>query len=124
MEVDEETIGDPHQNFLDIMNTVKFLNEKGVIDEAWVCAHREMILKYRTWFPNFTLINPDIDDPTFRTKCSHMETLINHLIHSITTVGRFDVHVYHIFMKNLKDVLEYVFADDILDGAMEMLAIK
>lgn len=125
MEIDDETTaGDPHQNFLKIMETVKFLDDNGVIDEAWMTAHKELIRKYRSWIPNYAMVNEEITDKTFRKRCSDIETLLTHLCKTIDTCGRFDIRIYHIFMRNMKAILEYLFADDILEDAMGILAIK
>lgn len=125
MEIDEEEIrGDPYENFRKIMETVEFLNSKTPITQEWMTEHKELILKYRIWIPNYAVVNDEVTDKTFRKRCSDMETLISHLCNTINTGGQFDIRVYHVFMKNMKAILEYLFADDILEDAMNMLAIK
>ena len=121
---DDETRGDPHQNFLVIMDTVKHLDDNGVMDDEWISKHTDLILKYRRWIPNYTFVNDEVTDKTFRKRCADMEVLINHLCNSINASGKFDLRIYHIFMKNMKAILEYLFAEDILEDAMNMLALK
>lgn len=124
MEVEDEIRGDPYQNFVTIMETVDFLNKNGLITEEWMTTHRELILKYRAWIPNYAMVNDEVTDPTFRKKCSDMETLLTHLCNNIAMNGRFDVRVYHIFMNHAKYILEHLFAVDILEDAMESLQLS
>jgi hypothetical protein len=125
MEIDEEEIrGDPYENFRKIMGTVEFLNRKDIISQDWVDEHKELILKYRQWIPDYSIVNDEVEDATFRKRCADMETLIRHLCNTINATGKFDLRIYHIFMKNMKAILEYLFAEDILEDAMNMLALK
>jgi hypothetical protein len=71
------------QNWLQVYNATKFIENDGRITEDWMEEQKYHILKWRDWIPNFSTLNQDVEDPAFRAKCSYAEQIITHLVESI-----------------------------------------
>ena len=83
--------------------------------------HKALILQYREWIEDYSVVNDEIEEPEFRKKCAEIETLIRQLCHSIWTSQTFDVKIYHMFMRNMKFIIETVNTDDEMSDLLSML---
>lgn len=110
-----------HQNFLKILRTTQYLDDGGRITEDWMEEHKAMILQYREWIDDYTDVNEEITEPGFRKCCRDAETLISHLVHSIWSTRTFEVKIYHIFMRHMKQIIETVNTDDEMSDLLSML---
>ncbi len=118
---EEFTPEEKHKNFLKILETNQYLDGNGRVTEDWVEEHKKLILQYREWIPDYSRINEEIEGPAFRKICSQTETLLSQLYHSIVTTGTFNVRVYHIFIRHMKQILDEVFTDDQMAELLSML---
>jgi len=109
------------QNWLQVYNATKFIENDGRITEDWMEEQKYHILKWRDWIPNFSTLNQDVEDPAFRAKCSYAEQIITHLVESIRQTNTFDPSVYLLLLKSI----EYIRAsitnvDDITEWITNM----
>lgn len=126
MELDEEmpfTDAQKYQNFLKILETVRYLDDGGRITEDWVEESKELILMYREWIPDYSQVNPEITDLNFRKNGAEAETLLRLLCHSIATHKTFDVGIFHKFMRKMKVLVETVVSDDELTTLLSMMSM-
>lgn len=112
-----------YNNFLKIMATAQYLDDGGRITEDWMIEHRQLILTYREWVPDYTNVNDEIEESGFRKCCAETEILLRQLCHTIDRREWFDVKIYHIFIRHMKQILETVMGEDELEALMNMLSI-
>lgn len=117
------TDDEKYNNFLMVFTTAKYLDDGGTITSDWMNTHSAFIIECRTWISDYSDINDDIVDPAFRKCCSETETLLRHLCQSIWTTKTFNVKVYHLFMRHMKQILETVYSDDILAEMLGGLSV-
>ena len=117
----ELTEQEKHQNFLTILRTTQYLDDGGRITEDWMEDHKRLILQYREWINDYTDVNEEITEPSFRKCCRETETLLSHLCHSIWSQKTFDVKIYHIFMRHMKQIIETVNTDDEMADLLSMM---
>lgn len=126
MDIDPEsglTMEEKQNNFAKILSTTQYLDDGGRITEDWMEEHKNLILQYREWIPNYGMINQEIEDPVFRKCCTDAEILMSHLHHSIRSKKTFDVKMYHIFMRQMKQIVETVFTDDEMADLLSMMSM-
>lgn len=128
MELDNDDVSgftheQKYENFLKIMTTVRYLDDGGRITEDWMEEHKKLILQYREWIPDYSVVNDEVQEVMFRTCCQETEILISHLVNSVRTTGTFPVKTYHIFMRRMKQILETVLAEDELSDLLSMLSV-
>jgi len=112
------------QNYMQLVNTLKFFEDNGHITEDWMDEHKWVIERWRDWIDNYCDINLDITEPTFRKACSDAETLISYLIKSIRTVKTFDPKVYRILLQKMKYICDNVFMGDEMGNLMNSMTLK
>lgn len=112
-----------HNNFLKILSTTQYLDNGGRITEDWMEDHKAMILKYREWISDYSDVNDEITDATFRKCCMETEVLLRQLCNSIWSSGSFNVKIYHIFIRHMKKILEIVYTDDEMADLLSMLSM-
>jgi hypothetical protein len=128
MDVDTDPISgltndEKHQNFLKILSTTRYLDDGGEITEDWLDEHKWRILQYREWIDDYSSVNSEIEDFKFRKCCSETETLIRQLCHSISATGTFNVKIYHIFIRHMKEILDTVYTDDDMAELLSMMSM-
>jgi hypothetical protein len=126
MEVDiEMPLSDEqkHRNFLKILGTVRYLDDGGRITEDWMVENTNLIIMYREWISDYSQVNEEISEPTFRKCCVDTETLLRQLCHSIQTRKTFDLKIYHMFMQKMKQIVEAVISDDELSDLLSIMSM-
>jgi hypothetical protein len=130
MQVDTEidpssglTKQEKYANFLTILRITRYLDDGGRITEDWMEEQKELILQYREWIPDYSVVNDEIEEHDFRKCCSETEILISHLCNSIRVSKTFSVNVYHIFMKHMKQIIEAVNTDEEMVELLSMLKV-
>ena len=101
-----------HENFLEILTTVRYLDDGGRITEDWMEENKNQILMYRSWISDYSQVNEEIQDKTFRKCCFETEVLLRQLCHAIHATRTFDVKVYHMFMRKMKQIVEQIISED------------
>lgn len=117
-EEDTDMYSSPHENYLRILNTIQTIESKCRLTEDWFEEHKQHIFKYREVFPNFRNVNEDMEDKDFRKKADETEILLSNLIHEIKHRSLFDVKVYLLLNKRMKELCELIWGEDEL---LEML---
>ena len=112
-----------YNNFAKIMATAQYIDDGGIPTDEWVVEHRGLIMLYREWVPNYAMVNDEIEEAGFRKCCAETETLLQQLCHSIMCQGTFNLRVYHLFIRHMKQILETVMGEDELEALMNMLSI-
>ncbi len=125
MEDDEDTdvYSDPYENYCLLERTVKFLQSGGRVTEEWMEEHRRHILKYYEMFPNFSQVNQEVTDPTFRKTAQDCEVLLGNLIQSIRINRFFNVKFYLMLNQHMIKLCQYIFTEDELEFCMSKLSI-
>jgi hypothetical protein len=122
-EEDIDMYSSPVENYLRIVHTVETLEIGIRITEDWMEEHKGHILKYREVFPNFEIVNPDIEDSEFRTKAKETETLLANLSHQVNTQGTFNVKLYLILNKHMKSMCEIIYGEEQLAEMIQELCM-
>lgn len=117
-QVQELSEAEKNANYQVFITTIEFIQNGGKITEDWVEENKKLIRQWREWIPDFNVINPEVEDSTFRKTCQHAETLISYLCAS-----GFDVKVYLMLLQTLKKLCDMLYADDELDSMMEMMSV-
>lgn len=110
-------------HYLQIANTLNYIESNGRVTEDWMEENKKVILKWREWIPDFTDVNGEVEDGEFRRRASQTETLITYLFRSIKSTGTFDVKVYGILLSHMKYMCEYLFSEDELNDLVEMMSL-
>jgi hypothetical protein len=113
-----------YQNYMQIVNTLKFFENNGHITEDWMEEHKWIIEKWRDWIDDYCLINREITEKGFRKACCEAETLISYLIKSIRTTKTFDTKVYLILLHRMKYICDNLFTPDELENLMNNMTLK
>lgn len=103
-ESEEEMFTDEQKtaHWLQVYNAIKFLENDGRITEDWMEDQKYHILRWRDWIPNFSTLNQEVEDPTFRAKCAYAEQIMTHLVESITQTKTFDPSIYLVLLKSIE----------------------
>lgn len=101
-----------HNNYLELVAAVEYLNRNGRLSEDWLEETRELIKKYRIWWPNLTFVNEDIKDAEFRKACGESELLLSELIRGIRSNDFINAKLLHIFLKKLKFIVDWLVPDE------------
>ena len=109
------------EHWLQVYNAIKFLENDGRITEDWMEEQKYHILKWRDWIPNFSTLNPDIEDSVFRSRCTYAENTIQQLVLMIRETHRFDPNVYLLLLKSIEYIRASVTTvDDISEWIASM----
>lgn len=111
-EREEMTDHDKHNNYLELVASIEYLNRNGRLSEDWLEETRNLIKKYRIWWPNLTFVNEDIKDTQFRKTCGEAELLLSELIRGIQSNDFLNAKILHIFLKKLKFIVDWLVPDD------------
>lgn len=110
-------------NFAKIMTTNQYLDDGGAITDEWMAEHKQLILQYREWISDYSIVNDEIEEISFRKCCSETEILLSQLCHSIWSSGTFNVKIYHIFMRRMKQILDTIYTEDELSELLGGLSM-
>lgn len=113
MEVEDFTDDEKNNNFLNILATIRYIEDGGRITEDWMEEHKRLIRRYRDWVPDYSRVNSEVEQIEFRRWCSETETLMCHMCHDIQASNVFNVKVYLMFLKRVKQIVESLFESDI-----------
>ena len=105
-------------NYLRLLTTIQTLESETRLGEDWYHEHKTHILKYRDVFRDFSRVNEEIEDESFRRKATETETILSNLVHEIKTRGLFTVKMYLLLNKHMKSLCEFIHGEDEL---LEML---
>jgi len=112
--MEEYTEDQKHQNFLDLLASIKTL-ESGRITEDWMEDQKRHIWRYRMWFYDFSEVNSHNNDLQYRAAASISEECLSKLIDQIKESETFDTFIYHKMMINIKYLVEYYLNHDELE---------
>lgn len=107
-----------YENYKLLLDTDRFFKIKGNITPEWIEIHKQHILKYRTWYSDYSKIDENIIEPEFRKICKEIETLISYLVHQINTTNTFHIEFYRILNEHLKSMCQSQFGDEDLEDIM------
>ena len=112
-----------YQNYIEIINTIKFFENNGHITEDWMEHHKWVIERWRDWISDYSEINTDVTDKSFRKACCEIETLISYLIKSIRITKTFDSKVYYILLNKMKYIWDSLFDGEELEMMMNKMNV-
>jgi hypothetical protein len=113
-----------YQNYIQIVNTLKFFENNGHITEDWMEEHKWVIERWRDWINDYSEVNTDVTEKSFRKACSDIETLISYLIKSIRATKTFDTKVYYILLTKMKYICDNLFEAEELEMLMNNMGVK
>jgi len=113
-----------YQNYMQIVNTLQFFENKGHITEDWMEENKWIIERWRDWIDDYSVINQEVTEIAFRRACVEAETLISYLIKSIRTSRTFDTKVYHILVHKMKYICDTLFTAEEMEQLMTNMALK
>ena len=117
------TEDEKYVNFLNIMNTVRYIENGGLATTEWVDEQKKNVVMYREWISDYSKINEEIEDDDFRKCCSETEVLLQNLCHMIEKQGILNLKLFGMFMKHMKHILDTVFTDDQMAELLEKLSL-
>jgi len=131
MEIEDETMDshseysndEKYKNYEHLVETIKFFQTEGRITEDWIENEKHVIERWRDWIYDFSELNLDVQDKTFRRACRDAESLISFLMNSIRTTKTFDPKVYYILLVTIKFICDDIFNTDSLDDMMRNIGI-
>jgi hypothetical protein len=112
-----------YQNYLQLIRAIRFIENRERITEDWMEDNKSTILRWRDWIEDFTTLNAEVEDETFRKKCRDAETIMQYLCHSIRTQKTFDPKTYLIFLHHVKYICDTLFTDAEMEEMMSMLSM-
>lgn len=112
-----------YQNYMQIVNILKFFENNGHITEDWMEENKWIIERWRDWIDDYSVINAEVTDTTFRKACTETETLLSYLIKSIRTTKTFDTKVYRILATKIKYICDTLFTADEMEELMNKMAL-
>ena len=89
-------------HWLQVYNAIKFLENDGRITEDWMEDQTYHILRWRDWIPNFSTLNQEVEDSTFRARCVYAEGIMQQLVLMIQETKTFDPSVYLLLLKSIE----------------------
>jgi hypothetical protein len=81
-----------HYKFL--QETIEQIQTKDLITDYWLGDHMDMVKLYRAWIPDFSIINPECDDPDFRRVATKAERIMDTLLHIYEEECTLNVDLY------------------------------
>lgn len=84
---------------------------------------KQKILQYRDWFPNYNMVDPEVEDETFRRKCQETETLIAHLSDCVMRKTTFSIKFYLLLLQHMKWLIDQEEQDDLMVEMMGSLGM-
>ena len=118
----EYTENQKFQNFQRLVNAIETI-ENDKITEDWMEEHKDVITLYRDWVFDYSLVNENIEDPTFRGMASSVEKLLTHLLRQVYEDRSFDPSVYLIMCRAMLFLVEYTMEKDELSDFMARMTL-
>jgi len=112
-----------YHNYKLLLDTHEFFLNGGRITEDWLEEHKVYILRYRSWYSDYTTMNDEVEDENFRKICKDVETILSYLIMQIDKTNTYDPKVYKILNEYLKNMCECLFSDDELNELMNNMRL-
>lgn len=111
-------------NYLQLVVAIEYLKRNGRLTEDWLEESREMIRKYRTWWPNMVFMNQEIQEPNFRKMCGEAELLLTELMRGVQSNDFVNVKLFGIFLNKVKLIIDRVIPDEEKDlsGLEDLMA--
>ena len=98
-----------YKNYDDLLKTISFLENGGELTHEWVREHREVILKYRSWFPSFLGMHKEVKYEEFRRKCWETEVVMQQLCDTIDEALNIDLYLNLVTnMKYICDIVDNI----------------
>lgn len=126
MEVDPEsglTDQQKYRNYLTLIKTIDYIESGQRITEDWMIDNKNEILKYREWIKDYSKVNDDVENQDFRKICEDTEDTIQYLCKSIEKTNTFDTAVYVTLLRLIKEICDFLFTDEEIDGLMKMMSL-
>jgi len=112
-----------YRNYKLLLDTNEFFLNGGRITEDWLEEHKVYILRYRSWYSDYTTMNDEVEDENFRKICRDVETILSYLVMQIDKTNTYDPKVYKILNEYLKNMCECLFSDDELNELMNNMRL-
>lgn len=125
MESDDAEFSDEqkNENYQRIVDTINFIQSGGKITEDWMDEERHYIYMYRSWIPDYSMVNPERETAEFRKVCHETETLIQYLLNYLKNTGHVEVKVYLMLLQHMRKIIDSIREEDELDDLMNGLAM-
>lgn len=124
MEVEEELSDtQKHENYLQLINAIKYIEEGGRISEDWCEESKKYVRKWREWIPDFSEINEEREDNDFRKLCNETETIMKYIYGTILRTNYLDSKLYLLLLQHMKKILDMLEEDNELDNMLKMMSI-
>ena len=121
---DEITDAQRHQNYLELINAIKYMEDGGRVTEDWSDEGKKYVRKWREWIPDFSNINEEREDVTFRKVCNETETIMKYVHGTIVRSNYLDPKLYLLLLQHMRKMIDLITADDEMDDMMKMLSMK
>ena len=108
-------------NYQFLIDAIRHVEQGKRITEDWMQEHSEKILFYRDFWPDLSLVNPDIKDHRFRAWAVEVETLLSTMCRDIKTYRSFSVSDYHRFNMCVRRMSDTFTEDEDVVELMSML---
>jgi hypothetical protein len=112
-----------YRNYKLLLDTHEFFLNGGRITEDWLEEHKVYILRYRSWYSDYTTMNDEVEDENFRKICRDVETILSYLVMQIDKTNTYDPKVYKILNEYLKNMCECLFSEDELNELMNNMRL-
>jgi hypothetical protein len=112
-----------YRNYKLLLDTHEFFLNGGRITEDWLEEHKLYILRYRSWYSDYTTMNDEVEDENFRRICRDVETILSHLVMQIDKTNTYDPKVYKILNEYLKNMCECLFSEEELNDLMNNMRL-
>ena len=112
-----------YRNYKLLLDTHEFFLKGGRITEDWLEEHKLYILRYRSWYSDYTTMNDEVEDENFRKICRDVETILSHLVMQIDKSNTYDPKVYQILNEYLKNMCECLFSEEELNDLMNNMRL-
>jgi len=95
------------RNYQNIVETIQDIKSPEYrLTEDKLQKYMRDVETYREWFPNYNLVDPEVEDETFRRKCQETETLLAHLADCVMRKAMFSVKFYLLLLEHMKWLID------------------
>lgn len=112
-----------YKNYLEIVEAINYIENGSPVTEDWMEESILIVCKWRSWIPDFNVVNLDRQDKAFRDAARNVENALTFLCKEIAASKWLDVNMYVVLLTSLKDVCNMTFEEDELDNLMKMMSI-
>lgn len=112
------------KNYQIIVETINYIQSSEFrLTEDWLEEQKQRILYYREWFGNYAMIDPEVEDETFRRKCRETETLMAQLTDCVMRRAVFSIKFYLILLEHMKWLVDQEDQDEMMVDMMASLGM-